>query len=33
MKLIDDVRRDNLALLVREFGSLIGLANRLEKDS
>lgn len=33
MKLLDDIRRDNIALLVDEFGSLIGLANRLEKDS
>jgi phage repressor protein C with HTH and peptisase S24 domain len=33
IKLIDDIRRDNIALLVDEFGSLIGLANRLEKDS
>lgn len=33
MKLIDDIRRDNIALLVDEFGSLISLANRLEKDS
>jgi len=31
--LIDDIRRDNIALLVQEYGSLVALANRLERDS
>jgi len=32
MKLIDDIRRDNLALLVLEHGTLVALARQLERD-
>jgi phage repressor protein C with HTH and peptisase S24 domain len=33
MKLIDDIRRDNLALLVKEYRTLSALSNVLERDS